>query len=49
MLIGRSAEMGVVQGLLDDVLRGTSRVLVLRGQLGIGKTALLRAMAAAAA
>src|SRR5580700_9455962 len=45
MLIGRSAEMGVVQGLLDDVLRGTSRVLVLRGQPGIGKTALLRAMA----
>jgi hypothetical protein len=37
--------MGVVQGLLDDVLRETSRVLVLRGQPGIGKTALLRAMA----
>src|SRR4029077_10825922 len=44
MLIGRDAEMAVVQGFLDDVLRGTSRVLVLRGQPGIGKTALLQSM-----
>jgi hypothetical protein len=33
MLIGRSAEMSVIRDLLDDVLRRTSRVLVLRGQL----------------
>jgi len=45
VLIGRGAEMGVIQGVLDDVLGGTSRVLVLRGQPGIGKTALLQAMA----
>jgi DNA-binding CsgD family transcriptional regulator len=45
VLIGRGAEMGVIQGFLDDVLRGTSRVLVLRGPPGIGKTALLQAMA----
>jgi len=48
MLIGRIAEMGVVQDLLDDVLGGASRVLVLRGQPGIGKTA-LQAMAERAA
>jgi hypothetical protein len=41
-LIGRAAEMEVVQGLLDDVRAGSSGVLVLRGQAGIGKTALLQ-------
>jgi DNA-binding CsgD family transcriptional regulator len=49
VLIGRGAEMGVIQALLDDVLGGASRVLVLRGQPGIGKTALLQAMAERAA
>jgi hypothetical protein len=49
MLIGRAAEMGVIQALLDDVLGGASRVLVLRGQPGIGKTTLLQAMAERAA
>ena len=49
MLIGRAAETGVIQSLLDDVLGGASRVLVLRGQPGIGKTALLQAMAGRAA
>jgi AAA ATPase domain len=41
-LIDRTAEMEVVQGVLDEVLAGSSGVLVLRGQPGIGKTALLR-------
>jgi DNA-binding CsgD family transcriptional regulator len=49
MLIGRSAEMATIQDLLDGVLGGTSRVLVLRGQPGIGKTALLQAMTEKAA
>jgi DNA-binding CsgD family transcriptional regulator len=48
-LIGRAAEMGVVQALLDDVRAGSSGVLVLRGQAGIGKTALLREAAERAA
>jgi DNA-binding CsgD family transcriptional regulator len=45
VLIGRAAEIDVIQDLLDDVLGGASRVLVLRGQPGIGKTALLKATA----
>jgi len=48
-LIGRTAELGAVQTLLDDVRAGSSGVLVLRGQPGIGKTALLRETATRAA
>lgn len=48
-LIDRTAEMEVVQGLLDEVRAGSSGVLVLRGQAGIGKTALLRETAERAA
>jgi DNA-binding CsgD family transcriptional regulator len=48
-LIGRTAEMSVLQALLDDVRAGSSAVLVLRGQPGIGKTALLRETADRAA
>ncbi|MGD0556743.1 MAG: AAA family ATPase [Streptosporangiaceae bacterium] len=48
-LVGRTAELGVVQALLDDVRAGSSRVLVLRGPPGIGKTALLRETAERAA
>ncbi|WP_210587671.1 AAA family ATPase [Streptomyces sp. GESEQ-35] len=40
-LVGRTAEIEVVQKLLDEVQAGSSGVLVLRGQAGIGKTALL--------
>jgi DNA-binding CsgD family transcriptional regulator len=41
MLLGRARECGELGELLDAVRRGQSRVLVLRGEPGIGKTALL--------
>ena len=41
-LRGRSDECGLLDGLLADVRRGESRSLVLRGEAGIGKTALLQ-------
>jgi DNA-binding CsgD family transcriptional regulator len=37
----RTSEYGLLAGLLDDARRGESRSLVLRGEAGIGKTALL--------
>ncbi|PWI45844.1 LuxR family transcriptional regulator [Streptomyces sp. ICBB 8177] len=40
-LYGREHEQAVVDGLLADARRGASGVLVLRGEPGIGKTALL--------
>src|SRR5262249_7731355 len=40
-LIGRTAESTRLDGLLQDAAEGTSRVLVIRGEPGIGKTALL--------
>jgi DNA-binding CsgD family transcriptional regulator len=40
-LIGRRAECGVLDGLLEGVRGGRSAALVLRGEAGIGKTALL--------
>ena len=40
-LRGRDAECAVLDGLLDAVRNGESRVLVLRGEPGVGKTALL--------
>src|SRR4029453_7785088 len=42
MLIGRSAECATLEEVLADARRGRSRVLVLRGEPGIGKSALLR-------
>ncbi|MGZ4200893.1 MAG: AAA family ATPase [Thermoleophilaceae bacterium] len=39
---GRAAECAVLDALLEDVRRGESRSLVLRGEAGIGKTALLQ-------
>ena len=41
-LLGRADECAVLDGLIDDIPRGQSRSLVLRGEAGIGKTALLK-------
>jgi ATP-dependent Clp protease ATP-binding subunit ClpA len=41
MLLGRGRECGELDELLDAVRRGESRALVLRGEPGVGKTALL--------
>jgi ATPase subunit of ABC transporter with duplicated ATPase domains len=43
-LLGRADECAVLDGLIEDVRRGESRSLVLRGEAGIGKTALLHSL-----
>src|SRR3954462_10268204 len=48
-MLGRRAECEAVNSLLDGVLAGHSRVLVLRGEAGVGKTALLSYVAEEAA
>lgn len=48
MLVGRETERSVVGGLLAGVREGTSGALVLRGEPGIGKTALLEQAASEA-
>jgi DNA-binding CsgD family transcriptional regulator len=48
MLIGREAELAGLGRLLDAARKGTSGSLLLRGEAGIGKTALLEHAAAAA-
>jgi DNA-binding CsgD family transcriptional regulator len=40
-LLGRASECALLNGLIGDIGRGESRSLVLRGEAGIGKTALL--------
>jgi len=40
-LLGRADECALLGGLIGDVRRGESRSLVVRGEAGIGKTALL--------
>src|SRR5690349_10764704 len=40
-LLGRRAECEALDALLADALAGRSRVLVLRGEPGVGKSALL--------
>jgi DNA-binding CsgD family transcriptional regulator len=41
VLVGRAAEQGRIDGLLQAARRGESGVLVVRGEAGVGKTALL--------
>jgi predicted ATPase len=41
-LLGRRAECEALGGLFTDALAGHSRVIVLWGDAGVGKTALLR-------
>ncbi|MEV6348109.1 AAA family ATPase [Actinoplanes sp. NPDC051851] len=48
MLLGRAAEKATLDDLLDEVRAGMSRVVVVRGEAGIGKTALLDEVARAA-
>ncbi len=48
-LRGRAAECAALDRLLEDVRRGESRSLVLRGEAGIGKTALLQYLLESAA
>src|SRR6201996_5267584 len=48
-LIGRVGERGVIDGLIEDVRSGHSKVLVMHGDPGIGKTALLGYLADRAA
>src|SRR3954465_5757016 len=46
-LLGRDAEFDQVTALLDAAIRGVGGALVVTGEPGIGKTALLRAVAEA--
>jgi DNA-binding CsgD family transcriptional regulator len=48
-LTDRRAECGVLDGLVETVCAGESRVLVVHGEPGVGKTALLDYLAAQAA
>jgi DNA-binding CsgD family transcriptional regulator len=41
-LLGRAVECALLDGLIEDIRRGDSRSLVLRGEAGVGKTALLQ-------
>jgi DNA-binding CsgD family transcriptional regulator len=47
-LLGRLSECALLDGLIRDIRQGKSRSLVLRGEAGIGKTALLDYLTAAA-
>lgn len=48
MIVGRDAEQAAIDGLLAEAMRGTSRALLVTGEAGIGKSALLDHAAAAA-
>jgi DNA-binding CsgD family transcriptional regulator len=41
VLVGRDLELGKIRGLIDGLRHGAGGVLILRGDAGIGKTALL--------
>jgi predicted ATPase len=47
-LLGRARECELLDGLIADIRRGEGRSLVLRGEAGIGKTALLEYLVASA-
>ena len=47
-LLGRADECALLDDLIDDIRRGEGRSLVLRGEAGIGKTALLQYLAESA-
>lgn len=44
MLIGRERELAQLTGLIDDAVNGGAHALLVRGEAGIGKTALLEAV-----
>jgi len=48
-LLNREDERAVLNGLLEDLRSGRGRVLVVRGEAGVGKSALLEYVTAAAA
>ena len=48
MLVGRDAQCALIESLLAEARLGRSNVLVIRGEPGIGKTALLQHAVAAA-
>src|SRR2546430_13934502 len=45
MIVGRADELAQLERLLGELRDGRGSTLVLRGEAGIGKTALLRALA----
>lgn len=45
-LVGRGESLHVLEGVLDDARRGDGRAVVVRGEAGIGKTAMLAGLAA---
>ena len=49
MLLGRESERAAIERLLADARVGTSGVLIVSGEAGIGKSALLGNAASAAA
>ena len=48
VLLGRNSELGLVDQLVDEIRAGRGRALVLKGEPGIGKSALLDHAAARA-
>ena len=48
MFVGRSRESSLLRGLLDEARGGQSRVLVVRGEPGVGKTELVQSVVSGA-
>jgi predicted ATPase len=49
VLTGRDDELALLDGLLRDLARGSGNAVLIEGEPGIGKTALVRAALSAAA